>query len=49
MESGGGRSGLIDTVREKGSELVERRSESGLLLLRDLRMLYMLASEASIN
>ena len=45
----GRRSGLLDTVREKGSELVGRRPESGLLLLRDLRELYMLASEASIN
>jgi hypothetical protein len=47
--AGGRRSGLLDTVREKGSELVGRRPESGLLLLRDLRELYMLASEASIN
>jgi hypothetical protein len=48
-ESGGGRSGLIETTREKGSEMVGRRPESGLLLLRDLRKLYALASEASIN
>jgi len=49
--SGGGerRTGVLDTVREKGSELVGRRPESGLLLLRDLRKLYMLASEVSIN
>ncbi len=46
---GGRSSGLLDTVREKGSELVGRRPESGLLLLRDLRKLYILASEASIN
>jgi hypothetical protein len=46
---GGHRSGLISTVREKGSEMVGRRPESGLLLLRDLRELYVLASEASIN
>ena len=46
---GGRRSGLLDTVREKGSELVGRRPESGLRLLRDLRELYVLASEASIN
>jgi hypothetical protein len=45
---GGRRSGVLDTVREKGSELVGRRSKSGLLLLRDLRKLYMLASEAFI-
>ena len=48
-EEGGRRSGVLDTVREKGSELVGRRPESGLLLLRDLRKLYVLASEASIN
>ena len=48
-ESEGDRSALIDTVREKGSEVVGRRPESGLLLLRDLRRLYMLASEASVN
>ena len=48
-ESGGGRSGLIETAREKGSEMVGRRPESGLLRLRDLRKLYALASDASIN
>jgi hypothetical protein len=48
-ESGGGRSGLIETTREKGSEMVGRRPESGLLLLRDLRKLYALASEASVD
>ncbi len=48
-EEGGRRLGVLDTVREKGSELVGRRPETGLLLLRDLRKLYMLASEASIN
>jgi hypothetical protein len=48
-EEGGRRSGVLDAVREKGSELVGRRPETGLLLLRDLRKLYMLASEASIN
>jgi hypothetical protein len=46
---GGRRSGVLDTVREKGSELVGRRPESGLLLLHDLRELYMLASETSIS
>lgn len=48
-EEGGRRSGVLDTAREKGSEMVGRRPESGLLLLHDLRKLYMLASEASIN
>ena len=47
--SGGGRSGLLDAAREKGAELVGRRPEPGLLLLRDLRRIYTLASEASIN
>lgn len=42
-------SGLLDPVREKGPEMIGRRPESGLLLLRDLRKLYMLTSEASIN
>ncbi len=46
---GGHRPGLLDTVREKASELAWHRPESGLLLLRDLRELYMLASETSIN
>ena len=48
-ESTEGRSDLLDKAREKGSELVGRRPESGLLLLRDLRELYALSSEASIN
>jgi hypothetical protein len=48
-EEGGRRSGALNTVREKGSELVGRRPETGLLLLRDLRKLYVLASDASIN
>jgi hypothetical protein len=47
--SEGGSSGLIDAAREKGAQMVGRRPESGLLLLRDLRALYTLASEASIN
>jgi len=38
-EEGGPRSGVLDMVREKSSELVRRRLESGLLLLRDLREL----------
>lgn len=42
-------SGLLDPVREKGSELVGQRPESGLLLLRDLRKLSILASEVSVN
>lgn len=46
---GGDGSGLFGRLREKGPELVGRRPESGLLLLRDLRGLYALASESSIN
>jgi len=46
---GGGRSGLLEAAREKGAEAIGRRPESGLLLLRDLRRIYALASEASIN
>jgi len=47
--SEGKRKGLLDAAREKGAELVGRRPETGLLLLRDLRKLYVLASEASID
>jgi hypothetical protein len=50
--SGGTREGdtsLSGRLREKGAEIVGRRPETGLLLLRDLRGLYLLASEASIN
>src|SRR5215207_7656805 len=48
-ETGEYGSGLFGKLREKGSEMVGRRPESGLLLLRDLRKLYALASEASID
>jgi hypothetical protein len=48
-EPAGGSSGLLERAREKGAEMVGRRPESGLLLLRDLRKLYALASDASIN
>ena len=41
--------GLLDAAREKGSELLGRRPQSGLLLLRHLRKLSSLASEVSIN
>jgi hypothetical protein len=49
---GGGtpeRPGAIETLVEKGSELVGRRPEPAFLLLHDLRRVYLLASEASIN
>ena len=45
----GGHDGLLGTVREKTSELIARRPEPGMLLLRDLREIYLLASQASID
>jgi hypothetical protein len=45
----GGASGIMGTVREKTSELVGRQPLSGLLLLRDLRALYLHASAACID
>jgi hypothetical protein len=44
-----GSGGVLSTLREKGSELVGRRSATGLLLLRDMRKLHLVAAEASIN
>lgn len=44
-----GLSGQLDQVREEGSEMVGRRIESGILLLRDLRKLANITSEVSIN
>lgn len=41
--------GLRDRAREKGSELLARRPQTGLLLLRDLRALHVLYAEASID
>jgi hypothetical protein len=43
------RGGPLHAVREKGAELLGRRPESGLLLLRDVRALYLAAAEASID
>ena len=40
--------GLLARAREKGSELVGRRPEPGLLLLRDLRELHLAAARASL-
>lgn len=40
--------GLISRLREKGSELVGRKPETGLLLLRDLRELHLSAARASL-
>jgi len=42
-------SSLIERAREKTSELVGRRPETGVLLLRDLRELHLLYAEASID
>jgi hypothetical protein len=41
--------GLLEKAREKSAELIGRRPESGLLLLRDLRTLHLLYAEASID
>ena len=46
---GGRAAGLLDRAVEKGSELVGRRPEPALLLLRDLRNLYELAARTSIE
>jgi hypothetical protein len=43
------RAGPLSGLREKTAELLGRRPEPGLLLLHDLRRLYGLAGEASIN
>jgi len=40
--------GIIARVRERGSELVGRRPEPGLLLLRDMRELYLAAARTSL-
>lgn len=40
---------VLAGVRHKTSELLGRRPESGLLLLRDLRQLYLMAQEANIH
>jgi hypothetical protein len=41
--------GPLAAVREKTAELLGRRPASGLLLLRDLRNIHLLATEASLN
>jgi len=40
--------GLLARARERGSELVGRRPEPGVLLLRDLRDLHLVAARASL-
>lgn len=42
-------SGLLERARHKGSELLGRSPQAGLLLLRDLRVLFLAAEEASIT
>lgn len=42
-------SGLLESVRHKGSELLGRAPQTGLLLLRDLRSLLLAAEECSIT
>jgi hypothetical protein len=44
-----GSSSLASTLREKTSELLGRRPETGMLLLADMRRLYLIACEASID
>jgi hypothetical protein len=41
--------GLLERTRRAGSELLGRRPEGGLLLLRDLRTLFLAAEEVSIT
>lgn len=49
-EPGGDRmTNVLSGLRHKTSELMGRRPESGLLLLRDLRELYLMAEEANIH
>ena len=40
---------FMGTVRRKNAELLGRSQKTGLLLLRDLRQLYLMAAEAEIN
>ena len=42
-------SGVVAAVRQKAAGALGHRPEPGLLLLRDLRALYLLASENSVN
>jgi hypothetical protein len=41
--------GIMGKLRHKGAELVGRRQAAGMLLLRDLRHLYLAAQEAEIS
>ena len=42
-------SGMLESARRAGSDLLGRRPEAGLLLLRDLRKLFLAAEEVSIT
>jgi hypothetical protein len=46
---GGDGEGIVAKAREKGAELMGRRPEPGLMLLRDLRELHLLAAGASLD
>lgn len=49
-EPGGDRlTNVLGGLRHKTSELMGRRPEAGLLLLRDLRELYLMAEEANVH
>ncbi len=41
--------GVVERIRRKGAQLVGRREGAGMLLLRDLRDLYLAAQEAEIS
>jgi hypothetical protein len=48
-ETGRESAGPLTALREKSAELLGRRPASGVLLLRDLRDVHLLAAEASLN
>jgi hypothetical protein len=48
-DSNGAGEGVLSGLRRKASELLGRQPPAGILLLRDLRGLYVLASEVSID
>jgi hypothetical protein len=48
-DDGAGPPGLVRAATEKGAELLGRRPEPGLLLLRDLRRLHVLGAGASLD
>jgi len=48
-ELGRDSAGPLATVREKAAELVGRRPAAGVLLLRDMRRVHLVAAETSLN